>query len=148
MRFRRLGIAIPATLMITLVLVAIDWTPLRTHHVEWLLTIAVILVSVLWIAIAFALIALAIVAVALRVERIEVEGGRIRRRLIFSRQMEVPVQGAALTRRKGLDIVRAASTKRRLLAPHLFYAPEDLDRVWAAAGLSPAGPDAAPKPPG
>jgi hypothetical protein len=144
MRFRRAGIAIPATLMITLVLVAIDWTPLRTHHFEWLLTIAVVMVSVLWLGIAFVFLTLVFVAVALRVDRIELDEGRVRRRLIFGRLMEVPVEGALLVRLKGSDIVRGASTKRRLLVPHLFYAPEDLDRLWAAAGLTPADPEAPP----
>ena len=135
-RFRRLAIAIPATLMITLVLVALDWTPLRTHHVEWLLTIAVVLLTVLWIGIAFTLLSLALVAVALRVERLEVGAGRIQRHLVSGRRMEVPVEGASLTRRKGFDIIRAASSRRALRVPHLFYPPDDLDRLWAAAGLT------------
>lgn len=122
--------------MITLVLVAVDWTPLRRHHLEWLVTIAVVLVTVLWIGIGFTLSSLAVVAVALRVERIEFDSGRIRRRLVFGRWMDVPIEGASITRRKGVDVVRGPSTKRRLRAPHLFYAPEDLDRLWTAAGLT------------
>ena len=130
--------------MVTLVLIAIDWTPLGTYHLEWLPYIAWFLLLVLWPAIAFTFLAIAFLAVALRVERIELEAGRIRRQMVFGRRMEVPVEGASLTRRKGLDVVNAAATKRRVLAPHLFYVPEDLDRLWAAAGLTPADPDAPP----
>ncbi len=128
--------------MVTLLLIAIDWTPLGTYHLEWLPYIAWFLLLVLWPAIAFTFLAIAFLAVALQVERIELDAGRIRRHLVFGRRMEVPVEGASLIRRKGLDVVRAASTKRRLLAPHVFYALEDLDRLWATAGLAPADPEA------
>lgn len=128
--------------MVTLLLMAIDWTPLGTYHLEWLPSIAWFLLLVVWPAIAFTLLALAFLAVALRVERIELDAGRIRRHLVFGRRMDVPVEGASLTRRKGLDVIQAAATKGRFVAPHLFYAPEDLDRLWSAAGLTPADPDA------
>lgn len=128
--------------MLTLLLIAIDWTPLRTYHLEWLPAIAWFLAWVLWLGIAFVLLALAFVAVALRVDRVVLESGRIRRHLVFGRRREVPVEGASLTRRKNLDVIRGASTKGRILVPHLFYAPEELDRLWSAAGLTPADPEA------
>src|SRR5258706_9620424 len=141
-RFPRLVLIIPAAFMVTLLLIAIDWTPLGTYPLEWLPYIAWFLLLVLWPAIAFTFLAIAFLAVALQVERIELDAGRIRRHLVFGRRMEVPVEGASLIRRKGLDVVRAASTKRRLLAPHVFYALEDLDRLWATPGLAPADPEA------
>jgi hypothetical protein len=132
-------VIIPAAFMVMLLLLVIDWTPLRRYQLEWLPSIAWFLLWVVWAGLAFTLVALAFIVVVLRVDRLVLESGRIRRHLVFGRRMEVPIEGAMLTRRKSLDVVAVAGRRRRVLVPHVFYAPEDLDRLWEAAGLKPAG---------
>jgi len=132
-----LVVVVAGAVMVTLLLAAIDWSRLREARLDWLVITAYVLLAVLWIGVAVTLSALALIALALRIEQISFEAGRIRRRAIFDRRMDVPAEGASVTRGTKLDTVRAPGTKRPLLAPHLFYATDDLDRLWAAAGLEP-----------
>lgn len=119
--------------MVTLLLVAIDWKPLERFGLGWLVTIAAVLLWALWLGLAFAVSSVGLIAAALRVDRIELDGGVVRRRLVFGRLMEVPVEGATLQRRKGSDVMTGGG--KRLIGPHVFYPPEELDPLWAAAGV-------------
>ena len=140
-RWPRLVVVFAGAVMVTLLLVAIDWSPLEKFGLGWLLTIAAVLLWVLWLGLALAVSSLGVIAVALRVDRLVIDEGLVRRHLIFGRRMEVPVEGAALTRGRGRDVVTVPGSGRgRVLVPHLFYAPEELDRLWAAAGIEVAPP--------
>ena len=127
--------------MVTLLLIALDWSPLQVVHAGWLLSVATILLVLLWAGIAVALLATAFVAIALHVDRLELRDGRLRRQLVLQPHMEVRVEGATLKRIAGTTAVRGAAGKGRVLIPHLFYAQPDLDRLWAAAGLVEDAPD-------
>ncbi len=139
-RALRLIVVVAGALMVTLLLAVIDWRPLRASHLDWLVIIAYVLLGVLWIGIAVTLLALALIAAALRVEWISFDRGHIRRARVFDRRMDVPVEGASVIRAKNMDTVRAPGAKTVLVAPHIFYTTDDLDRLWAAAGISPAEP--------
>ena len=133
--FRRLGIIIPAAFMVTLLLIAFDWSGLRVFHVEWLLTVATLLLVLLWCGVAIALLLTVLTEVALRVDRLELVDGRLTRHLMLQR-MHVLVDGATLRQIPITTIVSGAGGKGRVLIPHLFYAQADRDRLLGAAGLA------------
>ena len=139
-RFPRLLVVVAGANMVTLLLAAVDWRPLQAVHLDWLVVIALVLLAVLWVGIVVTALALALIVAALRVEQISLDEGRIRRRQVFDRRMDVPVEGASVTRGKSLDTVLAPGANKPLLAPHIFYSPEDLDQLWSAAGIEVAPP--------
>ena len=105
-------------------------------HLEWLVTVAYVLLGVLWVALAAVLGSLALIAVSLRVDRLELGDGRLARRLVVSRPMQVSVEGAELKRVGGNLVVCGADGTARVVIPRLFYTAEDLERLWAATGIS------------
>ena len=135
-RWPRLVVVFAGAVMVTLLLAAIDWRPLERFGLGWLLTIAVVLLWVLWLGLALLAGLLGLLVVALRVDRIEVDGGVVRRVRVLGRRSEVPIEGSTVTRGTRSDVVTGGG--RRLIAPHVFYAPEELDRLWEAAGFSEA----------
>ena len=133
-RLPRLVVVFAGAIMVTLLLLAIDWSPLERFHLGWLVTIAAVLLWVLWLGLTLVMASLGLVAVALRVDRIEIDGTSVRRYLVLGRRITVPIESATVSRSARSDVVIGGG--KRLVVPHVFYSPDDIDRLWAAGGLT------------
>jgi hypothetical protein len=145
--FKRLVVIVPAAVMATLLLVGMDWRPLRVVHVEWLLNVALFLLIVLWCGIAVALIVAGLIEVFLRTDRVELNDGVLLRHLWVGSDMKTSVDGATVSRVPLVITVQGASKKGRVLIPSLFYSRADVDRLMLAAGIG-EEPPTLPTPPG